>query len=363
MTTELHPQGSFDVADFAVPTGKEEVWRFTPLDRLGEFFNAPADSGSLTLTTDAHLEVLGVGEAVRGTVLVPPELPSALAAGVAEADYLVLDSVADQPVRITMTGDSHHLSHQHLVIDAKPYSQTTVLLTYQGLAHHNATTEILVGEGAHLSVVSLHDWDPGTLHLGHTQARVGKDATYRHIVVSLGGDLVRANSFVSYEAPGGRAELLGVYFADAAQHLEHRLFVDHNQPKTTSHVDYRGALNGTGATSIWVGDVLIRSHGEGINTYETNKILLLSEGCRAEAVPNLEIETGEILGAGHSASTGRFDPEQLFYLRSRGISESEARRMVVRGFFASILSAINIDDVEESLLRRIDEELGFDKEK
>ncbi|HRA07166.1 MAG TPA: SufD family Fe-S cluster assembly protein, partial [Propionicimonas sp.] len=138
---------------------------------------------------------------------------------------------------------------------------------------------------------------------------------------------------------------------------EHRLFVDHNAPHTRSHVDYRGALQGQGAHSVWVGDVLIRKVAEGISTYETNKNLVLTDGCRADSVPNLEIETGEIEGAGHSSTTGRFDDEQLFYLRSRGIPEDEARRLVVHGFFADIIRRIGVPEVESRLLATVEKEL------
>ncbi|MGI3785700.1 MAG: SufB/SufD family protein, partial [Janthinobacterium lividum] len=161
-----------------------------------------------------------------------------------------------------------------------------------------------------------------------------------------------------YDGPGGEIEQLGLYFVDADQHLEHRLFVDHNAPRTTSNVDYRGALQGAGAHSVWVGDVLIRKVAEGITTYESNRNLVLTDGCRADSVPNLEIETGEIAGAGHASTTGRFDDEQLFYLRSRGIDEVEARRLVVHGFFADIIRRIGVPSVEDRLLAAVEEELA-----
>ena len=360
MTTHLHPAGSFAVSDHPVPCGNEEIWRFTPIERLASFFDDSLVRGQLACSIP--LEHLAPGVSPRGTVLTPVDRSAAIAATVEHGDYLVIESVIDEPIRVSYRGQSTDPTANHLVIEAKPYSSATVLMTYTGQAHHIGNVEILVGEGAHLTVVSLQDWDAGSLHLGQHEAVVGKDSTYRHIAVSLGGDIVRLQTNVSYASTGGDVELMGVYFADAGQHLEHRLFVDHNRPKGVSHVDYRGALQGEKATSIWVGDVLIRPEAVGIETYESNKNLVLTDGCRAEAVPNLEIETGEILGAGHSASTGRFDDEQLFYLRSRGISESEARRMVVRGFFATILARIGIPDVEEMLLARIDSELAFDKE-
>ncbi len=109
---------------------------------------------------------------------------------------------------------------------------------------------------------------------------------------------------------------------------------------------------------MWIGDVLIRKVAEGIETYESNKNLVLTDGCRADSVPNLEIETGEIEGAGHASTTGRFDDEQLFYLRSRGITESEARRLVVHGFFADIIRKIGVPELEGQLLQTLEAELA-----
>jgi Fe-S cluster assembly protein SufD len=108
---------------------------------------------------------------------------------------------------------------------------------------------------------------------------------------------------------------------------------------------------------VWVGDVLIRAAAEGTETFEVNRNLVLTDGARADSVPNLEIETGEIVGAGHASATGRFDDEQLFYLTSRGISLEQARRLVVRGFFGEILQKITIPEVRERLTMAIEAEL------
>ena len=177
------------------------------------------------------------------------------------------------------------------------------------------------------------------------------------VTVSLGGKVVRLAETAKFAGPGGSLEQFGLYFVDAGQHIEHRLFVDHNAPHTHSNVDYRGALQGEGARSVWIGDVLIRKVAENIETYETNKNLVLTEGARADSVPNLEIETGEIVGAGHSSTTGRFDDTQLFYLMSRGVSEEEARRLIVHGFFNDIIRRIGVDSIEEKLLAQVEREL------
>src|SRR4029079_11178567 len=109
---------------------------------------------------------------------------------------------------------------------------------------------------------------------------------------------------------------------------------------------------------VWIGDVLIRSSAEGTKTYELNRNLSLTDGARADSVPNLEIETGEISGAGHASATGRFDDEQLFYLQSRGITEDEARRLVVRGFFADVVRRIGVPEIERRLMGSLELELA-----
>jgi Fe-S cluster assembly protein SufD len=196
------------------------------------------------------------------------------------------------------------------------------------------------------------------VHVGSHRIRVGRDARVRHAVVTLGGDLVRISPVVDYAGPGGDVELLGLYYGDAGQHLEHRLFVDHAVPHCRSNVVYKGALQGADAHTVWIGDVLIRSGAVGTDTYEINRNLVLTQGARADSVPNLEIETGEIVGAGHASATGRFDDEQLFYLQARGIPADEARRLVVRGFFADLLGRIGVPDLEERLLAAVDAELA-----
>ena len=119
---------------------------------------------------------------------------------------------------------------------------------------------------------------------------------------------------------------------------------------------------GRAGRSVWVGDVLIRANAVGTQTYEINRNLLLDDGPRADSVPNLEILTGDVAGAGHASATGRFDEEQVFYLRSRGISEEEARRLVVLGFFADVLDGIDVPMIRAEVMRAVEAELGYRRE-
>ena len=196
------------------------------------------------------------------------------------------------------------------------------------------------------------------MHVAAHGALLNRDASYRHIAVNLGGAVVRLNPTVRFAGPGGTAELYGLSFCGDGQHQESRLYVDHAMPNCTSNVVYKSVLDGDTARTVWIGDVRIRPAAVGTRTYELNRNLLLTDGARADSVPNLEIETGEIAGAGHASATGRFDDLQLFYLQSRGIEADEARRLVVRGFLADVIDHIEVQPLHDRLMASIDARLG-----
>ena len=357
---------SFDLADFALPTGREEEWRFTPIDLLGRVLaEGPGDPDAtdvrVTSPDGVRVGRLASGEAPRGIALVPADRAAVVAhAGSALALHVSVPVEAElaEPIRVTVRGEQGRRGTGHLVVEAGRHSRATVVVDHVGSGEHTANIEVVVGDGADLTLVSLQRWEDDAIHLAQHEAAVGRDARYKHVAISLGGKVVRVNTNVRYTGPGGDATLLGVYFADAGQHLEHRSFVDHTAPHCKSHVTYKGALQGESAHTVWVGDVLIRAAAEGTDTYEVNRNLVLTDGARADSVPNLEIETGQIEGAGHASATGRFDDEQLFYLQARGIPEIEARRLVVRGFFADIVQQIGVPDVQQQLMVAIEEELA-----
>ena len=366
--SHLHPEGSFDIADHAVPTGREEIWRFTPLKRLrGLHSDAVLDGTAVGAEYDAPdgvlVEPLEQGDPRLGSSgFVPTDRIAARVWHEAGRRYAVtvpVDTELERPVVITLTGTGiDPATATHAVITAGRHSRATVVLRFVGSATLADNVEIVVEDGADLTVVSIDDWADDAVHVGHRHAKVGRDATFKHVDVTFGGDVVRHDSTAEYAGPGGSVEMLGLYFADAGQHIEHRLFVDHTAPKTKSHVTYKGALQGEGAHTVWIGNVLIRKVAEGIETYEENRNLVLTDGCQADSVPNLEIETGDIEGAGHASTTGRFDDEHLFYLQSRGIAEEEARRLVVHGFFNDIIRRIGVPSLQERLVASIEEELA-----
>jgi len=368
-TNRAERRTSFDAADFPVPTGREEEWRFTPLDRARALFEPAGSATGLQVevsSTDGvtHRRSAGGSSDGAGEGFVPGDRAAAVAWGDATAagavDVVAVAAEAQlvEPVLVRVSAPAGaERSAGHLVVRAGPYSRSTVVLDHSGGGLVASGVEVVAAEGAHLVVVSVHQWDDDAVHLAQHDLQVGRDATVKHVVVTLGGALVRVGSTVRYAGPGGDATLLGVYFSDAGQHLEHRSFVDHEAANCRSNVVYKGALQGETARAVWVGDVLIRASALGTDTYELNRNLVLTDGARADSVPNLEIETGEIVGAGHASATGRFDDEQLFYLQSRGIPEDQARRMVVRAFFADVIQQIGVASVSEQLMAAIDAEL------
>ncbi|BBX22468.1 UPF0051 protein [Mycolicibacter terrae] len=369
---------SFDVDAFEVPHGRDEAWRFTPLRRLRGLHDgsAVADaSATIEVSADAAVrtETVARGDDRLGAAGVPADRIAAQAfSAFQEATVVTVpkDTSVEEPITITVTGPgAGATAYGHLQLRAEELSRATVVIDIRGSGTFADNVEFVVGDAAQLTVVWIADAAADLVHVSMHHAALGKDAVLRHTAVQLGGELVRLTGRIRFDGPGGDAELLGLYFADDGQHLESRLLIDHSRPNCRSNVLYKGALQGDpesalpDARTVWVGDVLIRAEGVGTDTFEVNRNLVLADGARADSIPNLEIETGEIIQAGHASATGRFDDLQLFYLQARGIPEDQARRLIVRGFFGEIISRIPVSFVQERLTEAVERELAVTENK
>ncbi|HNA50849.1 MAG TPA: Fe-S cluster assembly protein SufD [Mycobacterium sp.] len=365
---------SFDVDAFEVPGGRDEIWRFTPLKRLRGLHDGSAQAtGSAQITVSERagviVETVRRGDERLGQGGVPADRVAAQSFSsfnTATVVTVARDTQIPEPIEIVVTGPgAGATAYGHLQIRTGELAEAVVVIDQRGSGTYADNVEFVVGDASRLTVVWVADWADDTVQVCAQHARLGKDAVLRHVAVTLGGDVVRMAATVRFDAPGGDAELLGLYFADDGQHFESRLLVDHAQPNCKSNVLYKGALQGDpdskkpDAHTVWVGDVLIRAEATGTDTFEVNRNLVLTDGARADSVPNLEIETGEIVGAGHASATGRFDDEQLFYLRARGIPEELARRLVVRGFFGEIIAKIAVPSLRDRLTDAIEHELAL----
>jgi Fe-S cluster assembly protein SufD len=353
---------SLNPSDFPTPTSRDEEFRFTPMARLRDLHQGNvAATGSMAIAVNkvdgSRFEIAGnKSDERRG-------FTDKIAAGawsqIDAVSTLTIEANQNltESVVVSIVG-SDSVAFGQLDINVEKFASAVVIVDHIGAATYAGNIDINVADGGSVTVVSLQDWDASAVHLAQHRITLGRDASVKHVSVTLGGEVVRILPSVHYAAPGGQAELIGLYFAGAGQHAEHRLFVDHSEANCRSNVVYKGALDGEDAHTVWVGDVLIRANAIGTDTYEINRNLVLSGGGRADSVPNLEIETGEIVGAGHASTTGRFDDEQLFYLQSRGINEDEARKLVLRGFFEDLLGQIAVPEINDRVRDSIEARLG-----
>jgi Fe-S cluster assembly protein SufD len=357
---------TYDEAQFPVPTGREEVWRFAPRAALKPLFEDAGSHARLSLSTvlsdGAQLREIGPDEARQRAASAPADRISALAAKHTHKSLLLevpAGAEHPEPVILDFTGETREVVWGQTLIEVGRDARAIVVVRHNGTAIYGGNLSAVVHDGGSLELVVVQNWADDAVHAGHLATRVGRDASLNTIVVTLGGEAIRLVQTVDYAGPGGTVDVRGLYFADAGQRFEHRSFVNHEQPHCTSNVVFKGALQGRGARSVWVGDVLIQPTAIGTQTYEINRNLLLDDGARADSVPNLEILTGNVVSAGHASATGRFDEEQLFYLMSRGISSAEARRLVVLGFFADVLDGIGVPMIRSELMRAVEAELGY----
>ena len=365
--SRLHERQSFDPADFPVPTGREEEWRFTPLRRLrGLHTDDPIGDGKVSVVADAApgvaVEKTEHGDPRLGIAYVPADRVSARAYALYREATVVsvpAETESDTPTHINVRGESAEgAAFGHTLIQVGANARAVAVLEHTGSATYADNVEFVVGDGAQLAVVSMQSWADDAVHLSHHHAQLGRDSRLTHTVVTLGGSVVRLAPSVQYAGPGGDAELRGLYFADAGQHLEHRLFVDHAERNCRSRVSYKGALQGNDAHAVWIGDVIIRTAATGTDTYEYNRNLVLTDDTRVDSVPNLEILTGEVAGAGHASASGRLEDQHLFYLMTRGVPFEEARKLVIRGFFGELIGQIEVPELRERISAAVEAELA-----
>lgn len=352
---------SVDVDVFAVPTGREEEWRFTPMSEFSAFFE-PVDGAGVVR---CHTAGPYVGSRERGPLeWLPTNRAAAIALEHCRQTVVVElppEAAPDEAIVVDLRADAP-FAYQQVQVVAGRHSRATVIVQLDTSADITGSVVVDAADGADLTVVVLLDKPSERRLLLDIPASVGRDAHLVLATVALGGRVVRLQPSVRYAGPGGSAELLGVFLAEGDQFVEQRVFVEHDQPHCVSRVAYKGALSGASAHSVWVGDVLVRRSAVGTDTYQLNRNLLLTDGPRADSVPNLELETGDVAGAGHASATGRFDDDQLFYLMARGIPEERARQLVVRGFFADVVGRIPSIAWRDQIMARIEQRLGLDHE-
>ncbi len=356
---------STSIEDFAEVSKLQEIWRYLPIDKLkgltqsviGELSDAQVE---LKLAAGVTANWVDTTAAKVGQAGLPEDRIAAIAWTNASKTLVVNvpnELEQSEPSFVVVRPNGDQAAAAHVLINVGTHARATIVLDHAGLGVLGENVEIVLGDESELNFVTIQDWEKGSTHVSSQFAKLGRNANLRHIVVSLGGDLVRVTPAVELSSPGAEVNMYGVYLADSGNYFEHRPYVDHIAENCKSNVAYKGALQGVGAHTVWVGDVLIRESAVGTDSYELNRNLLVTDGARADSVPNLEIEKGKIDGAGHASASGRFDDEQLFYFQARGINESDAKKLVVRGFLSEIIQKIQIEEVDQRLISAIELEL------
>lgn len=383
-------------------TGREEVWRFTPpadLALVGDEPEAPA-AGPPAPEGSAPDERAGYLSLVDGRPAQPElgALPDGvivaeLGAALAEHEGLVRERLyglvgfddrpgalnaarwdggtfvyvprgveVELPVEalLTATGAAGRVFGRTLVV-VEEGAKATVIDRYgspdfDAPVVASSVVELYVGQGAELEHVSVIGWGAGVRHHALLRARVDRDARARSVVVTLGGDVVRVEPTMVCAGPGSDARALGLYFAGGDQHFEHRVVARHEAPQAYSNLLYKGAIQDR-AHTVFYGNLVVPPGAPGTDAYQTNRNLVLNAGARADTIPFLEIETAEVK-CSHAGAVGRVDDEHLFYLRSRGVPEAAAKRLIVMGFLQEVLAQVTLGELRSELESAVREKLG-----
>jgi Fe-S cluster assembly protein SufD len=257
-----------------------------------------------------------------------------------------------QPLYVRIAGTTFW----RLLVVAEPGSRFSLIEEYasaaDGEAYSNAVVELFVGDGAKLEYVSLQNLSQETWHFATHHARVERDAELDWIAGGFGSK--RGKTWIQNDlaGQGATSRVTGAYFADGDQHLDYDTFQEHIAPNTTSDFAFKGALRDS-ATAVWRGMIRVERDAQKTNAYQENRNLMLSPSAHAVPIPGLEILANDVRCT-HGATVGRVDREQLFYLMSRGLSRSEAERLIVRGFFQDVLDRIDLEPVREALAEALE---------
>lgn len=267
----------------------------------------------------------------------------------------------EKPIETALfaTGASGRVVGRTLVV-VEDGASATVIDRYAspdlpGPVQASTAVELYVGQGAELEHLSLVDWGSGIRHHAMLRADTGRDARVRSVVLTLGGDVVRVEPTMVCSGPGSDARALGLYFADDHQHFEHRVVSRHEAPQAYSNLLYKGALKDS-AHTVFFGNLVVPPGAPGTDAYQTNRNLVLNEGARADTIPFLEIETAEVK-CSHAGAVGRVDDEHLFYLESRGVPSTIAKRLVVMGFLQEVIEQVSLPELRDEVEAAVEAKL------
>lgn len=315
-----------------LPTKKSEAWRFTP---VRELTSKALSIGESVLHVDAPSQVARLDAHPLFGELAHKEHFSAFNAAAHSSPVLLKAEGTGEPLTFTYRGSGASCPRVFLEVAAN--TELNLIERFEGESDlNNNVLEILLQPGARLRHLRIHQ-DAGRT-IGTLAVRQLRDSHYESHVVTLGGRLTRLDLHVDLAEPGAECNLRGVYHVTGSDHADHHLRVDHSAPHGISRQEYRGLLDERG-TAVFDGQAIVHRTGGGAEAHQSNRNLLLSESANVFTKPHLEIDHDDVI-ASHGATVGAMDEDQVFYLRTRGITESTARAMLTFAFAQAILDEL-----------------------
>jgi Fe-S cluster assembly protein SufD len=345
-----------------LPTKKTEAWRFTPVRSVVEAELERVEDDTPTLKSDTPEGV--VVRSLRATLqdephlledrlglAGPPEHFAALNTALFD-DGIWIDvpagRVVEAPLEIEHAGSASGVAYPRVLLTVGDDAELTVIEHYVGDATRaliNSVVELDVGRNAKVRHVRIHENDG--LQVGRVDVRQAADSRYVSTVVTLGGALLRFDVRSLLNGPGAECELDGAYLVDGDDHVDHHTLVEHRAPRCRSDQTYRGIISDKG-TAVFDGIVVVHRDAQKTEAHQENRNLLLSDDATVHTKPHLEIDADDVI-CSHGATVGSLDPDQLFYLRTRGIPEGLAQAMLTSAFLESIIDRVTHEPTRERL--------------
>ncbi len=359
--------------ELAMPSEREEIWRYLDLDFDPTFDSAPSqpgtaagpdelieawtgkmvsvvdgfvtDTGVSTVTSASEPTDEGVGTDLFATAY------DALAPGAVLIDG---DHLAEKVFVDVQTTDAA-TTFPGIHVEVPPGSEASVVVRFRSATDVPAVVvprlTANVGDNARLALTVIQDWNYQTRAMGRAVVNLGRDSGLTLSEVGLGAKIGRLHLDVNYIGQGSWAKIYGVYFGEDDQTLDYRYFMNHIGTNTRSDMFLKGAVEDD-ALSVFTGMIRIETTGVKTEAFQTNRNLILSSGASAQSVPNLEILANDVK-CGHGSSVGPLDEDQRYYLMSRGLTPDVADRLQVRGFFEESISQIPHGDLRPWIRERI----------
>lgn len=272
--------------------------------------------------------------------------------------YVPKNTKVELPLQVILNQPTGVGGYHHTLLITEEGAEVTVVDDLIGGKDGMQSTvvELILKNNSKVRYMNLQDFDHSTWNFITGRAIMGKDTDLRWIQVSWGSRLTKAFLDLDLNGTGGHGELLGIYFPNGRQHIDHQTLQLHRAPNCFSDLLFNGALKDH-ARSVYMGQIRVLPGAQKTDAYQRNGNLILDGTARADSIPGLEIQADDVRCT-HGATAAQVEDEYVFYLMARGLSRSQAERMIVQGFFQAVLDRVPVESVVAKLENVIERKIG-----